>query len=165
MEYIGIDDRSMAVHIQVGIAFADKEYPARAAFGIVIKALDEFSDQSREAWRTAIARTQMMRCRSWRLLSRSIRCVSVAMACSKMPALLTFFYGMLQHSGNHVLIVKAQVRLIYPTFQPCMQSHQDTGAVMICGQLHWRMQPPALTILGNWCIRNQHKSQPGVNML
>lgn len=41
--------------MQVGIAFADKEYPARAAFGIVIKALDEFSDQSREAWRTATA--------------------------------------------------------------------------------------------------------------
>lgn len=41
--------------MQVGIAFADKEYPARAAFGIVIKALDEFSDQSRDAWRTATA--------------------------------------------------------------------------------------------------------------
>ncbi|CAL5221464.1 g3658 [Coccomyxa viridis] len=41
----------------VGIAFADKEYPARAAFGIVIKVLDEFSDQSRESWRTATADT------------------------------------------------------------------------------------------------------------
>lgn len=40
---------------QVGIAFADKDYPARAAFGIVIKVLDEFSDQSRDAWRTATA--------------------------------------------------------------------------------------------------------------
>ncbi len=43
--------------MQIGIAFADKEYPARAAFGIVIKALDEFSDQSRESWRTATTDT------------------------------------------------------------------------------------------------------------
>lgn len=45
----------MANAAQVGIAFADKDYPARAAFGIVVKVLDEFSDQSRDAWRTATA--------------------------------------------------------------------------------------------------------------
>lgn len=43
--------------LQVGIAFVDKDYPARAAFGIVTRVLDEFSDQSRDAWRTATADT------------------------------------------------------------------------------------------------------------
>ena len=33
----------------------DKDYPARAAFGIVTKVQDDFSDQSRDAWRTATA--------------------------------------------------------------------------------------------------------------
>ncbi|KAK9915112.1 hypothetical protein WJX75_004836 [Coccomyxa subellipsoidea] len=41
----------------VGIAFVDKDYPARAAFGIVTRVLDEYSDQSRDAWRTATADT------------------------------------------------------------------------------------------------------------
>lgn len=41
--------------MQVGIAFVDKDYPARAAFGIVTKVQDDFSDQSRDAWRTATA--------------------------------------------------------------------------------------------------------------
>ena len=39
----------------MGIAFVDKDYPARAAFGIVTKVQDDFSDQSRDAWRTATA--------------------------------------------------------------------------------------------------------------
>ena len=33
----------------------DKDYPARAAFGIVTRVQDDFCDQSRDAWRTAIA--------------------------------------------------------------------------------------------------------------
>jgi hypothetical protein len=40
---------------QVGIAFVDKDYPARAAFGIVTKVLEEYSAQSRDAWRTLSA--------------------------------------------------------------------------------------------------------------
>ena len=48
-------EHACGAHAQVGIAFADKDYPARAAFGIVIKVLDEFSDQSRDSWRTATA--------------------------------------------------------------------------------------------------------------
>jgi hypothetical protein len=39
----------------VGIAFVDKDYPARAAFGIVTRVQDDFCDQSRERWRTADA--------------------------------------------------------------------------------------------------------------
>ena len=45
------------VCLQVGIAFVDKDYPARAAFGIVAKVLDEYSDQTKDAWRTAMADT------------------------------------------------------------------------------------------------------------
>ena len=37
----------------VGIAFVDKEYPPRAAFGVVNKVLDEFSDLSQNKWRSA----------------------------------------------------------------------------------------------------------------
>lgn len=48
---------SPTVTLQVGIAFVDKDYPARAAFGIVTRVLDEYSDQSRDAWRTATADT------------------------------------------------------------------------------------------------------------
>lgn len=43
--------------LQVGIAFVDKDYPARAAFGIVTRVLDEYSDKSRDAWRAATADT------------------------------------------------------------------------------------------------------------
>lgn len=48
---------TLTVGVQVGIAFVDKDYPARAAFGIVTRVLDEYSDQSRDAWRTATADT------------------------------------------------------------------------------------------------------------
>ena len=41
--------------LQVGIAFVDKDYPARAAFGIVTRVQDDFCDQSRDAWRAATA--------------------------------------------------------------------------------------------------------------
>lgn len=37
----------------VGISFVDSDYPARAGFGIVNKILDEFSDSSANAWRSA----------------------------------------------------------------------------------------------------------------
>lgn len=43
--------------MQVGIAFVDREYPARAAFGIVTKVLDEYAAQSNDAWRTLSADT------------------------------------------------------------------------------------------------------------
>jgi len=37
----------------VGVAFVDKDYPSRAAFSVVDKVLDEYSDHSRNAWRGA----------------------------------------------------------------------------------------------------------------
>lgn len=36
----------------VGIAIVDKDYPARAAFGVVNKMLDDFSESSQERWRS-----------------------------------------------------------------------------------------------------------------
>ena len=55
MVALALPEHACCTCAQVGIAFADKDYPARAAFGIVIKVLDEFSDQSRDSWRTATA--------------------------------------------------------------------------------------------------------------
>jgi len=39
----------------VGIAFADAAYPARAAFGVVAKAIDDFTAQAGPGWRGATA--------------------------------------------------------------------------------------------------------------
>lgn len=36
----------------VGIAIVDKDYPARAAFGVVNKILDDFSESSQQNWRS-----------------------------------------------------------------------------------------------------------------
>ena len=36
----------------VGIAIVDKDYPARAAFGVVSKVLDDFSESSQQRWRS-----------------------------------------------------------------------------------------------------------------
>lgn len=36
----------------VGIAIVDKDYPARAAFGVVNKVLDDFSESSQQKWRS-----------------------------------------------------------------------------------------------------------------
>lgn len=36
----------------VGIAIVDKDYPARAAFGVVNKILDDFSESSQQRWRS-----------------------------------------------------------------------------------------------------------------
>lgn len=36
----------------VGIAIVDKDYPARAAFGVVNKVLDDYSDSSQQKWRS-----------------------------------------------------------------------------------------------------------------
>ena len=36
----------------VGIAIVDKDYPARAAFGVVNKVLDDFSENSQQRWRS-----------------------------------------------------------------------------------------------------------------
>ena len=55
MVFFALPEHACCACVQVGIAFADKDYPARAAFGIVIKVLDEFSDQSQDSWRTATA--------------------------------------------------------------------------------------------------------------
>ena len=41
----------------VGIAFADAAYPARAAFGVVAKAIDDFTTQAGGSWRGATADT------------------------------------------------------------------------------------------------------------
>lgn len=36
----------------VGVAIVDKDYPARAAFGVVNKILDDFSELSQQRWRS-----------------------------------------------------------------------------------------------------------------
>ena len=36
----------------VGVAIVDKDYPARAAFGVVNKILDDFSETSQQRWRS-----------------------------------------------------------------------------------------------------------------
>ena len=36
----------------VGVAIVDKDYPARAAFGVVNKILDDFSESSQQRWRS-----------------------------------------------------------------------------------------------------------------
>ena len=36
----------------VGISIVDKDYPARAAFGVVNKVLDDFSENSQQRWRS-----------------------------------------------------------------------------------------------------------------
>lgn len=37
----------------MGVAFVDRDYPSRAAFSVVDKVLDDYSDHSRNAWRAA----------------------------------------------------------------------------------------------------------------
>lgn len=39
----------------VGVAVVDKDYPARAAFGVVNKVLDDFSELSQQRWRSVQA--------------------------------------------------------------------------------------------------------------
>ncbi len=66
---------------QVGVVFVDRDYPSRAAFSVVDKVLDDYSDHSRNAWRGAAEDSSdalavldaalvkyQVRCRHWRVM-------------------------------------------------------------------------------------------------